>query len=69
MGFSPFEVVYGSNLCTSLNLTPIAFTIMCTWEAEKRVNEIQELHASVRGRIEKFNEQNKMQANKHRTDI
>jgi len=59
--FSPFQMVYGSNPCTPLDLTPISSTI--------RVKEIQKLHANVRARIEKFNEQNKMQADKHRKDI
>jgi len=33
------------------------------------VKEIQELHANVRARTKKFNEQNKIQTNKHRKDI
>jgi len=33
---------------------------MFSWEANKRVKEIQELHAKVRERIDKFNEHNKV---------
>jgi len=68
-GLSPFQVVYGVNLCTPLDLTPISTSTKFSWEANKRVKEIQELHAKVRARIEKFNEHNKIQANKSRRDV
>jgi len=68
-GLSPFQVVYGTNPCTPLDLTLIPSSTKFSWEADKRVKEIQELHAKVRERIEKFNEHNKVQANKHRIDV
>ena len=65
---SPFQVVYGYNPRTPLDLVPIPNPTKFSWEAEKRAKEIQELHTKVRERIEKTNEQAKQQANKHRKD-
>jgi len=62
-------VVYGTNPCTPLVLTPICSSTKFIWEVDKRLKEIQELHAKGRERIEKFNEHNKIQANKHRRDV
>ena len=65
----PFQVVYGYNPRTLLDLVPIPNQTKFSWEAEKRAKEIQELHAKVRERIEKFNEQAKSHANKHRKEV
>jgi len=59
-GLSPFQVVYGTNSRTPLDFTPISSSTKFSWEANKRVKEIQELHAKVRERIEKFNAHNKI---------
>jgi len=61
-GLSPFQVVYGVNSCTPFDLTPISTSTKFCWEANKRVKDIQELHAKVRARIEKCSEHNKIQA-------
>ena len=68
-GLSPFQVVYGHNPRTPLDLVPISNPAKFSWEAEKREREIQELHAKVRERIEKSNEQAKSYANKKRSEI
>jgi len=65
---SPFQVVYGYNPRTPLDLVPIPNPTKFSWEAEKRAKEIQELHTKVKERIEKSNEQAKQHANKHRKD-
>ena len=65
---SPFQVVYGCNPRTPLDLVPIPNPTKFSWEADKRAKEIQELHTKVRARIEKSNEHAKQQANKHRKD-
>ena len=49
----PFQVVYGYNPKTPLDLTPIPTPTKFSWEAEKRAKEIKDLHAQVRERIEK----------------
>jgi len=54
-GLSLFQVVYGNNPRTPLDLVPISSPTKFSWEAEKRAREIQELHAKVREKIEKFN--------------
>ena len=49
---SPFQVVYGSNPNTPLDLTPLPIPAKYSWEAEKRAKEIKDLHAQVWERIE-----------------
>ena len=66
---SPFQVVYGHNPCTPLDLVSIPNPTKFSWEADKRAKEIQELHAKVRERIEKSNEQAKSLADKHRKEV
>jgi len=68
MGLSPFQVVYGNNPRTPLDLVPISNPTKFGWKAEKRAREIQELHAKVRERIEKSNEQAKSYANKKKRE-
>jgi len=60
--------VYGNNPQTPLDLVPISNPANFSWEAEKRAKDIQELHAKVREKIEKFNEQAKSYANKKRRE-
>jgi len=60
--------VYGNNPRTPLDLVRIFNPTKFSWEAEKRAREIQELHAKVRERIEKSNEQTKSYANKKRRE-
>ena len=67
-GLSPFQVVYGYNPRTPLDLVPISNPTKFSWEADKRAKEIQDLHAKVRERIEKSNEQAKSYANKKRRE-
>jgi len=51
------------------HLTPLPTPTKFSWEAEKRAKEIQELHAQVRAKIERFNDQTKDQVNKHRKEV
>ena len=64
----PFKVAYGYNPWSPLDLVPIPNPTKFSLDAEKRAKEIQELHAKVRERIEKSNEQAKQRANRHRRD-
>ena len=63
-----FQVVYGENPRSPLDLTPIPNPTKFSWEAEKRAKEIQELHAQVRDIINKSNDQATKQANKHKRE-
>jgi len=67
-GLSPFQVVYGNNPRTSLDLVPIFNSTNFSWDVEKRAREIQELHAKVQEKIEKFNKKAKSYAKKKRRE-
>jgi len=54
-GLFPFQVVYGQNPKTPLDLIPIPTPTKFNWEAEKRSKEIQDLHSQIREKIEKSN--------------
>jgi len=60
--------VYRQNPRSPLDLPPIPNPTKLSWEAEKRANEIQDLHAQVRERIIKSNEQARKQANKYKRE-
>jgi len=66
---SPFQVVYGYNPRIPLDLIPLPTRVQLSCEAEKRAQEIKELHKQVRARIGRANEHTKAQANKSRRDI
>ena len=66
---SPFQVVYGSNPNTPLDLTPLPIPAKYSWEAEKRAKEIKDLHAQVRERIEKVNSQIEQQQAQEKSSI
>jgi len=68
-GLSPFQVVYGFNPCTSIDLTPLPTPTKFSWEAKNIAKEIQELHAQVRAKIERFNDQTTDRVNKHRKEV
>ena len=52
----PFQVVYGNNPRTPLDLFPIPNPTKFSWEAKKGAKEIQDLHAKVTERIKKFSD-------------
>jgi len=66
---SSFQVVYGCNPRTPLDLTPLPIPAKYSWEAEKRAKEIKDLHAQVQERIEKVNSQVMQQVNKHKKGV
>ena len=68
-GLSPFQVVYGQNPRTPLDLTSLPTPSKFSWEAEKRAKEIQDLHVHIRERIEKTNNQAMNQANKRKKHV
>ncbi|XP_010530494.1 PREDICTED: uncharacterized protein LOC104807077 [Tarenaya hassleriana] len=61
---SPFEVVYGFNPLTPLDMSPIPNQDMISLDGEKKADAIKKLHAKVRDNIARKTEQYTRQANK-----
>ena len=51
--FSPFEIVYGFNPLTPLDLLPLPVNEMTSLDGKKMVETVKKLHESVRKHIEK----------------
>nr|GEY26208.1 reverse transcriptase domain-containing protein [Tanacetum cinerariifolium] len=68
-GKSPFEIVYGKNPSTSLDLAPIPLPHQVCTQGDKQSTQIKELHQQVRQQIDKHNIQYAARANKHRKRI
>jgi len=68
-GMSPFKVVYGVEPLSPLDLTPQPMDIKSNVDASKRVQEIQELHIKIKGKIEHSNATYQAQANKYRRQV
>ena len=68
-GMSPFKVVYGIEPLSPLDLTPRSMDSRPHVEATKRVQEIQELHKKIKGKIEQSNASYQAQANKHKRQV
>ena len=67
--FSPFEIVYGFNPLTLLDLLPLPFNEMTSLDGEKKAEMVKKLHESVRKHIEKKNKQYATKANKGRRQV
>ena len=67
--FSPFEIVYGFNLLTLLDLLPLLVNEMTNLDGQKKAEMVKKLHESVRQHIEKKNEQYVTKANKGRRQV
>ena len=63
---SPFEIVYGFNPLTPLDLLPLLVTETTSLDGKKKAEMVKKLHESVRQHIEKKNEQYAIKANKGR---
>ncbi|GKB17811.1 zinc finger, CCHC-type containing protein [Tanacetum coccineum] len=68
-GKSPFEVVYGRNPITPLELAPISVTEPTNGDAEQKATYIKQLHQQIREQILHHNKQYDARANKHRKCI
>ena len=67
---NPFEVVYGKNPTSLLDLTPLVVEKNFSGDAEERAKQIKKLYQQVRDKIlEKKMQKYKKQANKHRKPI
>uniref|UniRef100_A0A7N2MS55 Reverse transcriptase n=1 Tax=Quercus lobata TaxID=97700 RepID=A0A7N2MS55_QUELO len=67
--FSPFEIVYGFNPLTPLDLLPLPVNEMTSLDGQKKAEMLKKLHESVRQHIEKKNEQYATKANKGRRQV
>ena len=56
---SPFEIVYGRNPTTPVELVPKVTTQQFSADVDERAKEINKLHEKVRERIQKQNERYK----------
>jgi hypothetical protein len=65
-GFSPFEIVYGFNPLTPMDLIPLPFEEKVSLNGEKKANMVRQLHEEVRLQIEKKNRFYASKANKGR---
>jgi len=63
-GFSPFEIVYGFNSRTPMNLIPLPFKEMISLVGEKKAKMMRQLHERVQLQIEKKNRLHAYKANK-----
>ncbi|GJV65371.1 RNA-directed DNA polymerase [Tanacetum coccineum] len=52
-GKSPFEIVYGCNPSSPLDLVPLPITLNYSSDADVRAEKVKELHEQVRGKVEK----------------
>jgi hypothetical protein len=68
-GKSPFEVVYGCNPKTPLDLVSLPISHNYSGDADERAKAIKDLHEQVSKRIEKQNQKYERQANKHRRAV
>ncbi|GJV06320.1 RNA-directed DNA polymerase [Tanacetum coccineum] len=68
-GKSPFEVVYGRNLITPLDLVPVPEVGQFSEEGADQSEQIKELHRSVQEQIIRHNKQYKEHADKRRKQV
>ena len=64
--FSSFEIVYGFNPLTPLDLLPLPVNENTSFDGRKKAEMVKKLHESVRQHIKKKNEQYATKANKGR---
>ena len=67
--FSPFEIIYGFNPLTPLELLPLLVKEITSLDGQKKAEMVKKLHESVRKHIEKKNEQYATKANKGRRQV
>ncbi|KAK5843691.1 hypothetical protein PVK06_006149 [Gossypium arboreum] len=67
--YSPFELVYGFNPLTILDLAPLPIENISSLDSEKKAELVKSMHAKARQRIAKTNETTANKANKGRKQI
>jgi hypothetical protein len=64
--YSPFEIVYGFNPLTPLDLIPLPVDERVSLDGNKKAQVVKDLHAKIQQQIEKKNEQYANKANRGR---
>ena len=67
--FSSFEIVYGFNPLTPLELLPLPVNERTSLDGQKKTEMVKKLHESVQQHIEKKNKQYVTKANKSRRQV
>jgi hypothetical protein len=67
--FSPFEIVYGFNPLTPLDLTPLPLTEHVNLDGKKKADFVKQIHEKARLNIERRTDQYATQANKGRRQL
>ena len=67
--YSPFEIVYGFNPLTPLDLMPLPIDARGSMDGKEKVELVKSFHEKVRLQIEKKNDQYASQANKGRRRV
>ncbi|PKI52813.1 hypothetical protein CRG98_026813 [Punica granatum] len=67
--FSPFEVVYGFNPLTPLDLTPLPIGEIVSLDGKRKAELVKKIHEKVRNHILHKNEQATTRANKGRKHV
>ncbi|KAH9657973.1 hypothetical protein KPL70_023298 [Citrus sinensis] len=67
--FSPFEIVYGFNPLTPLDLLPLPIDECASMDGKKKAKFVKQLHGRTRQHIEKRTKQYATQANKGRKQV
>ncbi|KAL4283518.1 hypothetical protein GQ457_16G018670 [Hibiscus cannabinus] len=68
-GYSPFELVYGFNPLTALDLVPLPLTDICSLDGEQKAELVKTIHLKAKQRMEKINQSNATRANKGRKQV
>ena len=66
---SPFEVEYGFNQLTFMDLIPLPINEQGSLDGKKKAEKVKEIHKRVKQQIEKKNQQHATQANKGRRRV
>ena len=67
--FSPFEIVYGFNPLTPLDLSPLPMSERVNLDGAKKAELVKQIHETARLNIERRTEQYAKHANKGRTKV
>lgn len=68
-GYSPFEIVYGFNPLTTLDLIPLPLEHISSTDGEKKAEMVKEIHAKAKQRMEKTYEAVANRVNKGRRHV
>ncbi|XP_059284791.1 uncharacterized protein LOC132038084 [Lycium ferocissimum] len=69
IGMSPFEVLYGFNPLTLLDLTPLSQDVVLSLDGNKRAEAMKKIHEKARLQLEKKNQKVAKRANQGRKRV